>query len=93
MVSDIRNTLRSALSNAVAEELPTRNVAAPVKLSPVRKRRHRSWSSDEARAFLESARTDEDPYYAAYVLVLVLGLRRGEVLGLTWDDVDLEGQS
>lgn len=28
--------------------------------------------------------------YAAYVLVLVLGLRRGEVLGLIWDDLELE---
>jgi integrase len=27
---------------------------------------------------------------AAYVLVLVLGLRKGEVLGLTWPAVDLE---
>jgi hypothetical protein len=35
------------------------------------------WSVDEARAFLESARTGNDPLYAAYVLVLVLGLRRG----------------
>ena len=35
---------------------------------------------DEARAFLESARHDRDPLYAAYVLVLVLGLRKGEVL-------------
>lgn len=90
MVSDIRNTLRSALSHAVAEELVSRNVAVPVKLSPVRKRRRRPWSSDEARAFLESARSDNDPFYAAYVLILVLGLRRGEVLGLTWDDVDLK---
>lgn len=90
MVSDIRNTLRSALSHAVSEELLARNVAAPVKLAPVRKRRRRSWSSDEARTFLESARADHDPLYAAYVLVLVLGLRRGEVLGLTWDDVDLD---
>jgi integrase len=91
MVSDIRNTLRSALSHAIAEELLPRNVASPVKLTPVRKRRRRSWSSDEARAFLESARTDGDPLYAAYVLVLVLGLRKGEVLGLTWPDVDLAG--
>ena len=36
---------------------------------------------------------DRDPYYAAYVLVLVLGLRKGELLGLAWDNVDLnEGE-
>jgi integrase len=28
--------------------------------------------------------------YAAFVLVLVLGLRRGEVLGLAWDQIDLD---
>jgi integrase len=49
-----------------------------------------SWSSEEARRFLESARTDDDPLYAAYALVLVLGLRKGEVLGLVWDDIDLD---
>ncbi len=45
---------------------------------------------DEARRFLESARADDDPLYAGYVLMLVLGLRRGELLGLAWADVDLE---
>jgi integrase len=90
MVSDIRNALRSALSAAISEELLTKNVAAPVKLATVRKRKGKVWTSDEARQFLESARADEDPYYAAYVLVLVLGLRRGEVLGLVWDDIDLD---
>ena len=40
--------------------------------------------------FLESARADDDPLYAAYVLVLALGLRKGEVLGLVWDDVNLD---
>jgi integrase len=43
----------------------------------------------EARRFLELARADCDPLYAAYVLILVFGLRKGEVLGLTEDDVDL----
>lgn len=81
--------LRSALNHAATEELVTRNVAALVKLPPVRRRKGRAWSSDEARRFLESARADHDPLYPAYVLILVLGLRKGEVLGLTGDDVDL----
>jgi hypothetical protein len=74
-IKDIRDTLRAALSNAVAEELVTRNVAAVVRLPTPRKAQRESWSAEEARRFLESARTDEDPLYAAYVLVLVLGLR------------------
>jgi integrase len=45
------------------------------------------WTVEEVRAFLESARTEHDPMYAAYVLILVLGLRKGEVLGLTWSDI------
>ena len=48
------------------------------------------WTSEEARRFLESERSDSDPLYAAYVLVLVLGLRKGEVLGLAWDSVNFE---
>lgn len=89
-IKDVRDTLRAALTNAVAEELITRNVAAVVRLPAPRKPQRQSWSADEARKFLESARGDDDPLYAAYVLVLVLGLRRGEVLGLTWSDIDFD---
>ncbi|NLU80315.1 site-specific integrase [Micromonospora sp. HNM0581] len=88
-VKDVRGVLRSALNHAATEELVTRNAAALVKLPPVRRRKGRAWTSDEARRFLESARADRDPLYAAYVLILVLGLRKGEVLGLTGDAVDL----
>jgi integrase len=89
-VSDIRAVLRSALSSAISEDLITKNVAAAVKLPTVRSRKRKAWTSEEARRFLESARSDDDPFYAAYVLVLVLGLRKGEALGLTWDDIDLD---
>ena len=89
---DARNVLRAALTCAVEEQLITQNCAAIVRLPNRRepRRKRRSWTVDEARQFLESARHDDDVLYTAYVLVLVLGLRKGELLGLTWELVDLD---
>ena len=81
--------LRSALGNAVRDELVHRNVAELARLPMPRPKRVHPWTVDEVRTFLEAARTSHDPLYAAYVLILTLGLRRGEVLGLKWEDVDL----
>ena len=90
---DARNVLRAALSCAIEDQLITHNPAVVIRLSSRRepKRKRRSWTVDEARQFLVSARRDDDPLYPAYVLVLVLGLRKGELLGLTWELVDLDG--
>ena len=82
--------LRGALTQAMREELVFRNVAALVRVPVPRAKRAAVWSVEDARRFLESARDAGDAMYAAYVLLLVLGLRRGEVLGLAWEDVDLE---
>jgi integrase len=81
--------LRGALTAAMREELVTRNVAALVRVPSPRTRKPPVWTVDEARRFLESARAADDPLYAGYVLLLVLGLRRGELLGLGWEGVDL----
>ena len=91
VVMDARAVLRSALTNAMTEELISKNVAALTKVRPVRRTHRKPWTVEEARTFLESARTSQDPFYAAYVLILVLGLRRGEALGLAWSSVDLDG--
>jgi Phage integrase, N-terminal SAM-like domain len=71
-VVHLRRVLRTILNQAIVDEYVTRNVAVHVKLPSVRKRRGHAWSSEEARRFLESARRDRDPMYAAYVLVLCL---------------------
>src|SRR6185437_9033459 len=68
-------------------ELVTKNVAALAKIPPLRKRKGSSWTSEQARMFLESSRDGNDYLYAAYVL----GLRKGEVLVLTWDHIDWAG--
>ena len=93
-VQAARNVLRTALNQArTSDELVSRNVASYTKVpSPPRRRRRGSvWSVEEASRFLASARDDKDPLYAAFVLILVNGLRRGEVLGLTWSSVDTDG--
>ena len=90
-VQAARNILRTVLNHAKAsDELVSRNVAAMAKVpSPPRRRRKGSaWSVEEASRFLASAREDGDTLYAAYVLILVNGLRKGEVLGLVWPSID-----
>jgi integrase len=89
VIEGARNTLLAMLNHAKREELISRNVAELVTLPKSRKRlqRRNSWTVDEARRFLESARRGKDPLYGLWVLIVVLGLlRRGEGLGLVDDD-------
>jgi integrase len=83
--------LGAALTRAMREELIQRNVARLATLPQASLARNRPWSADEARRFLTAARPD--PLYPAFVLLLVYGLRRGEVLGLSWSDVDFEAST
>ncbi|MFE6610195.1 tyrosine recombinase XerC [Amycolatopsis sp. NPDC057786] len=89
-IKDIRDCLRSALNYACREELISRNVVALVTLPTLRKPKRQRWSSDEARKFLESAKSENDPLYAAYALVLIMGMREGEVLGIPDEAINFE---
>lgn len=85
-----RDALRAALTHAVTEEEIGKNVASLVKVPKPRRRRIKPWSVAEAGQFLADAAARDDHLFAAWVLVLTLGLRRGEVLGLTWKSIDFE---
>jgi integrase len=86
-VRKIHSTLHKALSGAVSDGLIPRN-AADVKAPRPTPKEMRPLSEDEARTFLEATRGDH--FEALYVLAITTGLRRGELLGLKWDGVDLD---
>ena len=85
-VQILREVLSSALTRACREELIMRNVARLVELPTWQRGDIQPWSADEAKRFLAAARSD--PLYPAFLVMVVYGLRRGEVLGLRWRDID-----
>ena len=87
-VQIMRTVLSSALTRAMREELVMRNVARLAELPGWERQPVNPWTSAEAHAFLDAAK--DDPLYPAFTLLLLYGLRRGEVLGLRWRDLDHE---
>jgi integrase len=77
-----------ALKDAVDHGLLVRNPASLVKPPRVPKPPMRVWSADDARRFLGAVA--EDRLGALWTLMLTTGLRRGEVLGLRWEDIDFK---
>jgi integrase len=77
-----------ALKDAVDHGLLTRNPASLVKPPRVPKPPMRVWSADDARLFLTAVA--DDRLCALWTLLLMTGVRRGEVLGLRWEDIDLK---
>ncbi|MFJ6778416.1 tyrosine-type recombinase/integrase [Streptomyces yangpuensis] len=88
-VQYVHAVLRSALQQAMREELIARNVAKIVETPTVKREEVHPLDAGEARLLLKTARPHR--LYALWLLLVSTGLRRGEVLGLTWADVDLTG--
>jgi len=84
-VNAMQMVLHKALSDAVKLGLLARNVCEMV--SPPRKSRKEMQvlTADQARQLLDAA-TDH-PDEALFALALATGMRRGELLGLKWQDI------
>src|SRR5690606_26217110 len=82
--------LRSCLAYAVDVELVDRNIAAKTKMPKPRTAKRPRWTADEVRKLLPVARAyGHTVGHYAYVAVMT-GMRREELRGLRWQDVDLE---
>lgn len=84
-VQQVHAVLRNGLQSAMRDELVVRNVASLVQVKTPRYEVGRGLSVDQARALLEESSSNR-----LHALAVYLGLRRGELLGLRWDNVDLD---
>lgn len=80
--------LNTAFKCAVRLGRIERNPMDAVMRPAHRKKLHTVWSPEEQRAVMRVLRSD--PYQLEMLLGLLCGLRRGEICGLMWSDVDLK---
>jgi len=87
MVRACHAVCRSALEKAVHEGLITRNPAIGCKLPPKKNAEMKILTQAEIIRLLNQAA--EEGYYVLFLLELTTGMRRGEILGLKWKDLNL----
>jgi integrase len=90
-VGYLRGVLRQALGFAERMDLVGRNVARLARPPRVPRRQVNPLTIEQARTF--RAAIAGDRLEALYLVAVGCGLRQGEILGLRWGDVDLEGRT
>jgi integrase len=89
-VAYVHTILHRAFRDAVRWNLIVRNPADqadPPRGRPTERVRARTWTGEEIARFLDA--TADSRYSPLWRLIATTGMRRGEALGLRWDDIDL----
>lgn len=83
----MRQVLSQALTQACEDDLLTKNPMQGIHTPSYTRKEKIMWSDAELNAFLAVAK--DRPLYPVYMLAITTGIRRGEILALTWRDIDL----
>ncbi len=86
-VKHLKEIIHSALETAIEWELINLNVSDGITLPTITKPEMQVWNINEVNLFVNALKESE--YYPLFHLDLFTGLRRSELLGLRWKDINL----
>ena len=87
----IHRICHAALEQAVSEDIISKNVAHAVSLPQKTRKEIQPMTPEQIKVFLSANR--DDSMFAAFFILVSTGMRRGELLGLQWTDIDFENQT
>ncbi|MEJ7842432.1 MAG: site-specific integrase [Rubrobacter sp.] len=90
MVQLVHTTLHKALKQAVMDGLIPRNATEAVKAPKVGRKEITPLSAEQTKGLLQAAGDAKDRFETLYAVAVGTGMRQGELLGLKWEDVDIE---
>lgn len=90
-VRHVHAILRKAFGQAVKWEMLVSNPIDKVEAPKLRRKEMKTWTMEQCLHFLETA--EGHVHYIVFSLAIHTGMRKGEILGLRWSDIDFEAKS
>ncbi|MFD2704174.1 site-specific integrase [Salibacterium lacus] len=88
-ILSIHNVLRALISKSVTWEVASKNVMDKVTPPKGKRKEMQTWTLEQSKQFLDHAK-ENTIIYPVFVLAIWTGMRKGEIYGLKWKDIDFE---
>ncbi|WP_052504458.1 tyrosine-type recombinase/integrase [Rossellomorea aquimaris] len=85
-VREIHNLLNRAFGQGVKWGVLQQNPVSEATPPKLQHKEHSLWTKEQTEKFLKVVEGTENEVF--YILAIFTGMRRGEILGLMWDDID-----
>lgn len=87
-IKKMYNILHGSFEKAVVWGLIQKNIVSAAEPPRSESKDINTWNIEQASSFLEH--TKGEFFHIAYVIAIYTGMRKGEILGLRWKDIDME---